>query len=314
MTTRLRAVLAGLLLAVGALAAVVGVAHDDGDGTARGAATPASKGAYVAIGDSYTAGQQIPDRTGEPAGCGRSDHNYPTQVAARLGVKAADFDDVSCSGATIADLTAPQATRDGTNPAQLAALSSKTRLVTIGIGGNDIDFIAMITRCVDLGGAYSSLDGGTISDDAPCRKYYVKNGTDSARRLVAAAGERLSGALSEVRRRAPEARVYVVGYPAILPSDGAVCGRELPIAPGDITYLRETEQELNEALRVRAGAAGATYVDTYTPSRDHNACSPEDTRWIEPLRPGSPAAAVHPNARGERGMADAVLRAVNASG
>jgi hypothetical protein len=52
------------------------------------------------------------------------------------------------------------------------------------------------------------------------------------------------------------------------------------------------------------------YVDTYTPSEGHDACSAKATRWIEPLIPSSPAAAVHPNERGERGMADAVLRAV----
>ena len=132
--------------------------------------------------------------------------------------------------------------------------------------------------------------------------------------LIAAMTTRLSDVLKEIGRRAPEARVYVIGYPAILPSDGTGCDRELPLAPGDITYLGEKQRQLNTALREEARAAGATYVDTYTPSRKHHACSAEDTRWIEPLRPTSPAAAVHPNARGERGMADAVLGAMNARG
>ncbi|MFE0513944.1 SGNH/GDSL hydrolase family protein [Streptomyces sp. NPDC058964] len=314
MTTRPRAVLAGLLLTAIALATAVGTAHDDGDGSARGTAPSASRGLYVAMGDSYTSGPEIPVQTGEPAGCGRSDHNYPTLVAARLGVKAGDFHDVSCSGATIPDLTAPQSTEDGTNPAQVSALSSRTRLVTIGIGGNDVDFIDMVARCIDMGTAFDAFGSGKHGfEDAPCRGSYVEDGTDSTRRRIAATGERLSGALSEVRRRAPAARVYVVGYPAVLPPGNDGCGLELPLAPGDITYLRETEQELNSALRERARAGGATYVDTYGPSREHSACSPERTRWIEPLRPSSLAAAVHPNARGERGMADAVLRAVKAS-
>ncbi|MFF0013030.1 hypothetical protein [Streptomyces sp. NPDC005374] len=67
-------------------------------------------------------------------------------------------------------------------------------------------------------------------------------------------------------------------------------------------------QWLNAELRKRAGAAGAGYVDTYTPSEGRDACSAQGTRWIEPLVPKSPAAAVHPNERGERGMAEAVLR------
>ncbi|MFF9776311.1 hypothetical protein ACF1HJ_21960 [Streptomyces sp. NPDC013978] len=77
-----------------------------------------------------------------------------------------------------------------------------------------------------------------------------------------------------------------------------------------MTHLREKEQQLNDVLRERAEAEGAVYVDTYTVSEGHDACSAEDTCWIEPLAPSSPAAAVHPNARGEEGMADAVLRAL----
>ncbi|GHH07539.1 hypothetical protein [Streptomyces lanatus] len=47
--------------------------------------------------------------------------------------------------------------------------------------------------------------------------------------------------LEEVERRAPEAESYVVGHPVILPSGIDECGRELPIAPGDMTYFREQE-------------------------------------------------------------------------
>ncbi|WP_143670099.1 hypothetical protein [Streptomyces sp. Ag109_G2-15] len=70
-------------------------------------------------------------------------------------------------------------------------------------------------------------------------------------------------------------------------SDG---DRQLPFAPGDIACLRAKEGRLNTALRAQARAAGATY----TPSRGRDACSPEGTRWIEPLMPSSPAASLHP--------------------
>jgi hypothetical protein len=105
--------------------------------------------------------------------------------------------------------------------------------------------------------------------------------------------------------------VYVVGYPSILPAKGTDCGRDLPIAAGDVTFLRQKQQELNTMLGERARAAGATYVDTFTPSTGHDACSPAATRWIEPLNPSSPAAVVHPNEHGERGMATAVLRSLS---
>ncbi|MBE8476480.1 SGNH/GDSL hydrolase family protein [Streptomyces sp. 3R004] len=295
----------GVLVTCGTLATVVGVAHSEHD---EAQAAPSAKGPYVALGDSYTAGPKIPGQTGAPAGCDRSDHNYPALVASQLGVKDTGFRDVSCSGATIADLTRPQLTDQGSNPPQFAALSPKTRLVTLGIGGNDIGFGSMIKRCVTMGVAYEALGSGKyIPEDTPCKRHYVDGGTDEVARKIEAAGEGLAGALTEINRRAPQARVYVVGYPAILPADGASCGGELPLAPGDMSYLREKEQQLNSELRERAQASGAVYVDTYRPSEGRDACSDAATRWIEPLVPSSPAAAVHPNARGERGMADAVL-------
>jgi hypothetical protein len=121
----------------------------------------------------------------------------------------------------------------------------------------------------------------------------------------------VSAALAEIRKRSPKARVYVVGYPAILPDGGEGCARALGLAPGDVSYLRQKEQDLNAMLQREAKAAGAGYVDTFGPSTGHDACSAESSRWIEPLVPSSPAAAVHPNARGEQGMAGAVLKTVN---
>jgi lysophospholipase L1-like esterase len=306
-----RAGLAGIM-SCGVLVTAVLIGGPDGtDANARAHDEPPQPGPYVALGDSYTSGPKIPRQSGTPAGCNRSDHNYPAVVARQLGVVAADFRDVSCSGATITDLTAPQKTSNGTNPAQLSALSTRTRLVTLGIGGNDIGFASTVTKCVTMGVMYGAIGSGSLfSDDAPCRKQYVDGGTDEVAQKVQTAGRQLSAALAEIERRAPKARVYVVGYPAMLPADGKGCGRELPLAPGDATYLHDKGKQLNTMLRGQAEAAGATYVDTYSPSVGHDACSAEKTRWIEPLRPSSPAAAVHPNARGEKGMADAVLRAI----
>ncbi|MFF4547967.1 SGNH/GDSL hydrolase family protein [Streptomyces sp. NPDC001435] len=309
MKNSVRAGLAGVL-ACGVIGAAIGIVRDD-DGSGDDPTPP--KGPYVALGDSYTSGPRIPDRTGTPAGCERSDRNYPTLVARRLGLDAAGFRDVSCSGATIADLSAAQSTDDGVNPPQLSALTTRTRLVTVGIGGNDIDFIGLIKRCVTAGTVYfASGNGRNLPGDAPCRGQYVSGDTDEVRQKTETAERKLSRTLGEVKRRAPHARVYVVGYPAILPADGHGCGREMGLAPGDVSFLREKEQQLNAMLRRRAEAAGASYVDTYKPSEGHDACSASATRWIEPLVPASSAACVHPNERGERGMADAVLDAMGA--
>ena len=68
---------------------------------------------WVGLGDSYAAGPLIPNQSLSPLGCLRSDHNFAHLSAAALGMSLAD---VSCSGATTADMTAPQSTDAGTNP------------------------------------------------------------------------------------------------------------------------------------------------------------------------------------------------------
>src|SRR5215212_4550423 len=89
---------------------------------------------YVALGDSYSAGPLIPT-TDLAGGCARSDHNYPSLVAQRLGVR--EFTDATCSGATTRDLAAEQHPFEGsTIPPQLTSVTADTDLVTIGIGGN----------------------------------------------------------------------------------------------------------------------------------------------------------------------------------
>ncbi|WP_371599742.1 SGNH/GDSL hydrolase family protein [Streptomyces sp. NBC_00564] len=321
MGTYTRLGLAGAGVTCGLLLLALSVGHNGDDDPAastqpRNATAAPPKGPYVALGDSYTSGPGIPARTGTPAGCDRSDRNYPALVAQKLEIKAADFRDVSCSGATLADLSAPQTTGDGVNPAQLSALSASTRLVTIGIGGNDIEFGSLVESCVKQGALYVATGSGKYTgDDAPCRGRYVSDSgdTDEVRQRIQAAGERLADTLREVEHRAPQAQVYVVGYPAILPAKGAGCDDDMTLAPDDATYLDDKERQLNSVLRERAASAGAGYVDTYTPSAGRDACSARETRWVEPLIPANAAAPVHPNERGERGMADAVLRTLKAS-
>jgi lysophospholipase L1-like esterase len=268
---------------------------------AAGAQVPAvgaAGGTYVAVGDSYTAGPGVLMQQLDQLGCFRSDHNYPHLVAQARSVALRD---PSCSGATTADLTVPQAILGGANPPQLNALDPTVGTVSVQIGGNDIGFIEIVLRCTAL------LPLGT-----PCRTVYTAGGTDEISRRIAATASKVAAVLAEVRRRSPQARIFVVGYPAILPEVGMGCWPLLPIAPDDVPYLRDKEKQLNAMLATQAAAAGATYVDVYTPSIGHDACQLPGVRWVEPLLPLSPAAPVHPNALGMQGMA-AVLAGAMAS-
>ncbi|GAA3810193.1 SGNH/GDSL hydrolase family protein [Streptomyces chiangmaiensis] len=246
---------------------------------------------YTSLGDSYTSGPLIPQQV--DANCARSDHNYPSIVAAARKVTV--FKDVSCGGATTQDMWTSQ----GTNGPQLNAVGRDTDLVTVQIGGNDIGFGSIIATCVRL--ASQDPTGN------PCQRSYAASGIDQLTVAIAQTAPKVERVLRAVHARAPHARVLVVGYPDLLPDDGSGCYPSVPFASKDFPYLRDTEERLNLMLRLVAGWSRAEYVDTYAPTRGHDMCKAPADRWIEPLQPASPAAPAHPNARGEEAMAQAVL-------
>ena len=259
---------------------------------------PAAVDHYVALGDSYTSGPGIPNQLPDGIGCGRSDHNYPHLVAAALAVS--QFTDVSCGSATTDHMTAAQPLPNGlTNGPQLDALSPDVDLVTFGIGGNDIGFGEIIANCV----ARSVL----LPVTAPCRQHYARHGDELGTRIEATA-PKVAAVLAGIRERAPAARILVVGYPVILPAAGPGCWPVMPIAVGDVAWLRAVEAQLNAMLAEQAGAAGATFVDTYTSSIGHDVCRLPGAKWVEGLVPTAPASPVHPNALGMANSADQVLK------
>jgi lysophospholipase L1-like esterase len=265
------------------------------------AAGPPTLDHYVALGDSYTAGPGIPNQLPEAGGCGRSDHNYPHLVAAALAV--AQFTDVSCSSATTDHMTGPQTLSDGLadNPPQFGALGPDVDLVTLGIGGNDIGFAEIIANCVTR----SVL----LPVTAPCQAYYTRQGDELGARIEATA-PKVAAVLAGIRERAPAARILVVGYPVILPAEGPGCWPLMPIAVGDVAWLRTVQGRLNSMLAAQAAAAGATFVDTYTSSVGHDVCRLPGEKWVEGVVPTAPASPVHPNALGMANSAAQVVESV----
>ena len=289
----------GLVAVAGGSLLVIGLSGTSGAGVfgPPGAVGPPH---YVALGDSYTTGPFIPDPTGSPAGCLRSTHSYPFLVAAGTG--ADSFTDVSCRGATTADMTHSQSVQLGTNPPEDSALSASTTLVTLQISGNDIDFIGIIEHCTTL-----SL---TDPFGSPCKDHYTSGGIDKLRAAINKTAPKVAAVLRGIHADAPNARVLLVGYPVILPNSGDGCWPLVPFAYGDVPYLRGVEKALNSMLAAEAAAHDATFVNTYTASIGHDVCQAPGTKWVEGLIPTSLAAPFHPNRRGEQEMAQQVLAAL----
>ena len=252
---------------------------------------------YVALGDSYTSGPKIPTQSSAAGGCDRSNHNYPSDVAADAAL-GLTLTDVSCSGATTPNIlsTTEDVSPGPDNPPQLNAVTSATQVVSLQVGGDDLGFTSIVENCVAL------TPWGPTKVGANCRNYYDPNGNNSLAKAVTALAFNVAAILAEIHHTAPSANVFVVGYPDILPQNGA-CWPSMPFETADAEYLNSIEQDLNAMLQATATANGATFVDTYTPSEGHNACTPESTRWVEPIVPASPADPVHPNANGEAAMA-----------
>jgi hypothetical protein len=198
-------------------------------------------------------------------------------------------------------MTSPQRTAIGTNPPQLDSLAAGDGLVMITLGGDDLGFLNVLYTCMRL--SWSDPLG------SPCRRHYTSGGTDQLAALVTAEAPKMAAVLTEIRARAPRARVLLVGYPDLFPAHGG-CWPVVPITNGDISYLRGIELKLNALLAADAAAAGVTFVDTYAPTVGHDFCASGNTRDIEGLVPGSLAAPFHPNARGQAAIAAQVLLAI----
>ncbi|MHB8241267.1 MAG: SGNH/GDSL hydrolase family protein [Solirubrobacteraceae bacterium] len=252
---------------------------------------------YVSLGDSYVSGPLIlPPALGAPLDCLQSARNYPHLTAGALGLALAD---VSCSGATTSNFTTAQYSDQ---PPQFNALNSSTQVVSVGTGGNDNGlFGETLVTC--------GLEDLVFPFGTPCKGTFGNKLAEE----ITADGPAVGAALHQVHTLSPSAKVFVVGYPDILPQSGS-CWPSVPLTTGDVAYLNGVEKDLNAMLSSEAKSNGATYVDTFTPSIGHDACKSASTRWVEPVLPESDAFSVHPNEKGMAADASELEAAMRAQG
>ncbi|MFE6864217.1 SGNH/GDSL hydrolase family protein [Nocardia sp. NPDC057668] len=251
-------------------------------------AAPADGGAeYVALGDSgaATTGIQKFD-SGAPLQCIRSTANTPKLVAAALGVR---LDDRSCSSAKIPHLTTSQGA--GIAP-QFEALGPATKLVTVHIGANDASMTTYILSC-HLGGVKQCADPAwDASIDAIAGSY--------------------AAALQQISALAPNAKIYVDGWPTYVRDGGCA---DLPgLRPQDAAVVQRAFDRLNTVVAREAAANGATYIDTRAGSVGHDMCAAPGVRWFDPLLATQTLIPYHPTLEGMSGVADIIVRAIRADG
>jgi lysophospholipase L1-like esterase len=222
----------------------------------------AAPGPYTALGDSYSSGVGTRTYYSDSGSCYRGATAYPVQVAARLG---APLTFAACSGARVPDVHN-----------QLGSLTASTALVTVSVGGNDAGFADVITRCA-LPWPWSCT--ANIND----ANAYIRNTLPGT----------LNNLYSQIRTKAPNARVVVVGYPRLF--NGAECNLGARISPAEQSALNATADLLATTIAGRAAAHGFGFVDVRSAFTGHAVC--DDVEWLNGL--SNPVLeSYHPNAAG----------------
>lgn len=275
------------LLALGSAAAllVAGCGKSEAPGPKPGAW-------YVAMGDSGTSGAGIAPVADE--GCARSEENYPSLLAEKLDVSS--FADVSCGGATTGNLSGFQDTEDDKKRRpQLDALSSKTRLVTLGIGLNDNDLaFTLLYLCSPSAGNYNPLCADYLKLPAAGFTPYLE-------KLRA----NVTAAIEAVQEKAPNARIVLVDYPRYAPDTGD-CPTLMPMPTEAVDRARTVLAEVSALYREVAAQTGVLFADMYDASKGHDVCSAEP--WVHGSTNGSKTdgAELHPYPAYHRAVADRI--------
>jgi len=248
-------------------AAVTITAAITGTGTAQAVAAD-----YVALGDSYASGVGTRTYISGSGSCQRSIYAYPYLDASRIG---ANLTFQACSGARVADVSNNQ----------LGPLNNGIELVTVQVGGNDAGFSTVITECAKPWWAGNC--GAAINN-----AQNVINNTLPGR---------LDGLYGNIRSRAPNARVVVVGYPRLF--NGIDCNAGTWFSGAEMTRLNQTADLLNAKINSRASAAGFRFVNPTQVFIGHAVCG--NPEWINGL--SNPITeSYHPNRTGQTGYADLV--------
>lgn len=248
--TKSIAALATLIMAMMISLVLTGPAH---------AAGPA----YVALGDSYSAGNGAGNYDSSSGDCHRSFSAYP--YLWKNAHSPSSFSDTACSGAVTADVLNNQ----------LGPLNSSTGLVTITIGGNDAGFADVMTTCV------------TGSDSTCVNK--VNSAESFVRNTLPA---RLDAVYNAIRSRAPSAHVVVLGYPDMYTLNTFCIG----MSATKHQKIDEAADVLDSTTASVAAAHGFSFGDVRTTFHGHELCSGDD--YLHSLVISPTWESYHPTATG----------------
>lgn len=241
-------------------------------------------GRLVILGDSYSSGEgagsyQV-DTQGVDELCHRSDLTYGT------GLFPDGAEIIACSSAVTENLTAPQSGRaDQGQLAQLAGLDEPPSLVLMTIGGNDIGFGNIVTRCV-----YSDVKIGPIPLPSGADCSDDDEWVADAFWRIATLGPALERGYKQVwdavnqpddvqTRGGAVAPVVILAYPQVLPEwQRGSCGG---FEAGEIKFGNEVVAALDDAVAHAVANVQQQGYSVYYAGQVHGAVLPNHTACAE---------------------------------
>jgi lysophospholipase L1-like esterase len=194
----------------------------------------------------------------------------------------------ACSGAVVDDII--DRARYPQEPPQVSWLDGTTDVVTIMIGGNDAGFIPAVVTCLAPGPSCTRID-------------------PEIERRLSGLSQRLPALYRELRRRSPQARILVVGYPQIFPDPSQVTIEAcrmvniggIGIDSDEASFVRQKVTQVNQTIHAAAREGGVEFVDEEGALAGHEVCT--KSPWVFGALPFSSGLTFHPSADGHQAMA-----------
>jgi lysophospholipase L1-like esterase len=242
-------------------------------------------GRYVALGDSFSSGEGTYVYDTNAHACHRGPLAWP-RLLESASSELGPIDHRACTGATTRDLLMPQKGKGV--PAQIPTTPQlDVGLVTLTIGGNDVDFTRILLDCY-----FFNCDGVTENSSYQVRKTAL---TEHLARVIYPALERIY----------PNARIVHVGYPRLTPVRGQSVGSCRWLEPDEQDEGDLLVRQINGAIQAAVGRQsrveyGGVSDILYT----RELCTYES--WVHELLPASPPTGygsrteqAHPNSKGQ---------------
>lgn len=260
---------------------------------------PTPKLNWVALGDSFSSGEGV-----EPFIDGtniRGDQCHRSTLSYSEDIVAANPDKYSlefraCSGAVFSDLYNPNHSNRLEATPQLSWVKADTDIVTLTIGGNDAHFADVMRYCVTRN-----------QFKRTCEKEW------SARvdKAIAGLKSKYENAVFNIRLKAPNAKIYILGYPRFFPinppKNCSTGFASFVFSQSDMSWINREIQSMNSVAA--AGSTGATFVDTYNMvGSSHDMCSASS--WLNLANISHSVYSFHPNAAGQKAYSQALLAAI----